>query len=773
MARAANALLARFSNVLTGNKDKAVLKGFEDPVEKGGSHTHHTRSMNASSLIPGKGDEPFRLQSPGSIFSPAEIDLLRKAQAFCESLYRDKSLPDGELLSSHVEGVAEILAGLRVDSDTLAAGVLHAVPGYLEGYEEELTTAFGSTVAHLVEGVRRVSRIQVLRSANSTDNIGNDNAQIEALRKMLLAMAEDIRVVIIALANRLQTMRYVAASNIAGRWEAAEVTLNIFAPLANRLGLWQVKWELEDLSFRITEPERYKKIAILLEETRRSREQYIALVVDKLQNELHQAGIKAQISGRPKHIYSIYRKMKRKGVGFEEIQDNRAVRILVDEVRDCYAALGVVHNLWVPIPKEFDDYIAKPKGNDYRSLHTAVIGPEGKVVEVQIRTHEMHRHSEMGVAAHWRYKEGAKRDARYEEKIAWLRQILEWKNDVEGAGELAEHFKVALFEDSVYVLTPQGKVIALPKGATPVDFAYHVHSDLGHRCRGAKVDGIMVPLDYPLQNAQRVEIISIKQGGPSRDWLNPALGYIRSPRARTKVRQWFSSEMRTASLTQARALVEKELQRHGMTAMSLDKLAVEFKFTRLDSFLAAVARGDINARQLSAFLSGGTEPGLSAPETPVVKKQTLTSEFQGEVLVVGVDKLLTVLAKCCKPVPPDPIIGFVTRGRGITIHRASCANVSRLSGEGVARLVSTQWDLSKNASYAVEVEIQAQDRQGLLNDISSVLSREKIDVAATRAYSRDLNATMQFVIKIGNVNQLRRVLGLIAGVPGVISASRK
>jgi GTP pyrophosphokinase len=660
-----------------------------------------------------------------------------------------------------------------VDSDTLAAGVLHAVPGYLEGYEEELATAFGPTVAHLVEGVRRVSRIQGLRSASSTDNIGNGSAQIEVLRKMLLAMAEDIRVVIIALADRLQTMRYVVASNIAGRWEAAEVTLNIFAPLANRLGLWQVKWELEDLSFRITEPERYKKIATLLEETRRSREQYIALVVDKLQNELHQAGIKAQITGRPKHIYSIYRKMKRKGVDFKEIQDTRAVRILVDEVRDCYAALGLVHNLWVPIPKEFDDYIAKPKGNDYRSLHTAVIGPEDKVVEVQIRTHEMHRHSEMGVAAHWRYKEGAKRDARYEEKIAWLRQILEWKNDVEDAGELAEHFKVALFEDSVYVLTPQGKVIALPKGATPVDFAYHVHSDLGHRCRGAKVDGIMVPLDYPLQNAQRVEIISIKQGGPSRDWLNPALGYIRSQRARTKVRQWFSSEMRTASLTQARALVEKELQRHGMTAMSLDKLAVEFKFARLDSFLAAIARGDINARQLSAFLSGEPEPGLSVSEAPLIKKQTLTSELQGDVLVVGVDKLLTVLAKCCKPVPPDPIIGFVTRGRGITIHRVGCANVSRLSGEGVARLISTQWDLSKDASYVVEVEIRAQDRQGLLNDIVSVLSREKIDVVATRAHSRDLNAIMQFVIKIGNVDQLRRVLGLIAGVPGVISASRK
>lgn len=728
--------------------------------------------MSDSSSIYEKVDEPFWFEFLGPIFSPTEIDLVRRARDFCEPLYTDKSLPNGELLSSHVDGVAAILAGLRVDSDTLAAGMLHAVPGCLDGYEEKLGTAFGPTITHLVESVRRVGRIEVLRS-ESVASMEGGGGQVEALRKMLLAMAEDIRVVIIALADRLQTMRYAAASNIAGRLEAAEATLNIFAPLANRLGLWQVKWELEDLSFRITEPERYKKIATLLEETRRSREQYIALVVDKLQSELQRAGIKAQVTGRPKHIYSIYKKMKRKGVDFKEIQDNRAVRILVDEIRDCYASLGLVHNLWAPIPKEFDDYIAKPKSNDYRSLHTAVIGPEDKVVEVQIRTHEMHRHSEMGVAAHWRYKEGAKRDARYEEKIAWLRQILEWKNDVEDAGELAEHFKVALFEDSIYVLTPQGRVIALPKGSTPVDFAYHVHSDLGHRCRGAKVDGVMVPLDYHLQNAQRVEIISIKRGGPSRDWLNPALGYIRSQRARAKVRQWFSSEARTASITQARTLVEKELQRHGMTAMSLEKLAAEFKFARLDSFLAAVARGDINARQLSAFLSGETDSGLFVSETPVIKKQALTAEPQGGVLVVGVDKLLTALAKCCKPVPPDPIIGFITRGRGITIHRAGCANVSRLSSESAARLVSAQWDLSKGASYAVEVEIRARDRQGLLNDISGILSRERIDVVATRAHSRDLNATMQFVIRIATADQLRRVLGLIGGVPGVISASRK
>ncbi|MDQ3187073.1 MAG: bifunctional (p)ppGpp synthetase/guanosine-3',5'-bis(diphosphate) 3'-pyrophosphohydrolase, partial [Pseudomonadota bacterium] len=604
------------------------------------------------------------------------------------------------------------------------------------------------------------------------------SAQIEALRKMLLAMAEDIRVVIIALGDRVQTIRYVAASSIPGRVEIAHETLDIFAPLANRLGLWQMKWELEDLSFRIIEPERYKKIAGLLEDTRISRERYIAQVVDKLQRELQQTGIQAEVTGRPKHIYSIHKKMKRKDVDFKEIHDARAVRILVNDVKDCYAALGMVHNLWVPIPKEFDDYIARPKGNDYRSLHTAVIGPEDKVIEVQIRTHEMHRHSEMGVAAHWRYKEGARRDAKYEEKIAWLRQILEWKNDIDDAEELAEHFKIALFQDSVYVLTPQGRVIALPKGSTPVDFAYHVHTDLGHHCRGAKVDDVMVPLDYPLQNAQRVEIISAKQGGPSRDWLNPALGYLKSHRARSKVRQWFSAHKRDDSLIQGRTLVEKEFQRHGMTALALDKLAAEFRFAKVDAFLAAVGRGDITSRQLEAFLSGKAEPAVptvttvAEPELPPSRKAI--SQSEGGVLIAGVDKLLTILAKCCKPAPPDPIIGFVTHGRGITIHRQGCASVSRLSAQSAERLVAADWDASKGvASYPVDVEIEAQDRTGLLSDIFAVLLREKINVTATHAQSRDLTAMMQFTLKITGLAQLRRVLGLIQNVPGVMSASRK
>ncbi len=735
-------------------------------------------SADLSVAIDGK-DELSWLESVLSMLpmsSPDDIEILRHALEFSQPLYAGKYLSTGESVSQHVRRTVPVLASLRVDGDSLVAGILQFVPEYLQGYRDQFLTEFNPTVAHLVEGVSRMGRIRTLGIKDEGGG-ADRSAQVEGLRKMLLAMAEDIRIVIVALADRVQTMRYVAANSIPRRVEIAHETFDIFSPLANRLGLWQIKWELEDLSFRILEPERYKKIAKLLEDTRITREHYIALVVDKLQRELQQTGIKAEVTGRPKHIYSIHKKMKHKELDFKEIHDARAVRVLVNDVKDCYAALGAVHNLWTPIPKEFDDYIARPKGNDYRSLHTAVIGPENKVVEVQIRTYEMHRHSEMGVAAHWRYKEGAKRDARYEEKIAWLRQILEWKNDIEDTGELAEYFKIALFQDSVYVLTPQGRVIALPKGSTPIDFAYHVHTDLGHHCRGAKVDDVMVPLDYPLQNAQRVEIISVKQGGPSRDWLNSALGYLKSNRTRSKVRQWFSGQEREDSLAQGRALVEKELQRHGMTSMGLDKLAAKFKFAKLDAFLVAVARGEINSRQLAAVLSGKPEP--VAASTPTADSSGLLTgkksgaQQSGGILIVGVDKLLTTLAKCCKPAPPDPIIGFVTRGRGITIHRQNCSSLSRLSQESAERLIAADWDSSKGASYPVDIEIEALDRQGLLRDISNILSREKINVTATHTRSRDVTAAMRFTIKITGLKQLNRVLVLIQGVPGVISALRK
>jgi GTP pyrophosphokinase len=594
-------------------------------------------------------------------------------------------------------------------------------------------------------------------------------AQLEALRKMLLAMVQDVRVVLIKLADHLQELRYLAKNGDPGqRREAAELTRDIFAPLANRLGVWQLKWELEDLALRILEPETYKRIARLLDEKRVDRERYIENVIALLRAELARAGIAAEVTGRPKHIFSIYKKMMLKSIDFESLYDVRAVRILVGDIKNCYAALGLVHNLWSPIPKEFDDYIAKPKSNNYRSLHTAVTGPEGKAVEVQIRTHEMHQHSELGVAAHWRYKEGARRDKSYDEKIAWLRQILDWKDEVADANELAEQFKTGLFEDTVYVLTPQGRVIDLPKGATPVDFAYHVHTELGHRCRGARVDGAMVPLNTPLHNGQQVEIIAAKQGGPSRDWLNPQLGYLKSQGARTKVRQWFNRQNHEADVAQGRTVLDKELQRHGMTGINLDKLAADLGHPRLNDFLAALGRGEIGPKMMQDALRGDAQPAEPAEASPVARRPRAAN--RGSVLVVGIDKLLTVPAKCCKPAPPEPIIGFVTRGRGISVHRADCASVRRLDPE---RRVTAEWGDATGATFPVDIEVEAMDRTGLLRDISEVLSRERINVTATNTASRDLSARMRFTLEVANLEQLQRALQLIREVRGVMRAARR
>ena len=444
----------------------------------------------------------------------------------------------------------------------------------------------------------------------------------------------------------------------------------------------------------------------------------------------------------------------------------RAVRVLVDDLKDCYAALGLVHQLWSPIPKEFDDYIAKPKGNNYRSLHTAVIGPEGKSVEVQIRTHEMHQSSELGVAAHWRYKEGARQQKGYDEKIAWLRQVLDWKEEVKDAGDLAEQFRTGLFDDTIYVFTPQGKVVDLPKGATPVDFAYHVHTELGHRCRGAKVDGVLAPLNTVLRNGQQVEVTTVAQGGPSRDWLNPQLGFIKSTSARSRVRQWFNRLNYDADVAQGRAMLEKELQRNGLTALNLDKLATEQGYDKLSDFLADIGRGDVGPKRL---LDALRPPPAVEPEPEIVQPRKPRATGGG-VLVVGVDKLLTVPAKCCKPAPPEAIVGFVSRGRGVTVHRATCSNVKRLALE---RIVVAEWGVASGATFPVEVEIEALDRTGLLRDISEVFTRERANVTATNTLTRDMLARMRFTLEIVNLDQLKRVLAMIREVKGVLRAARR
>ncbi|MEP7085286.1 MAG: bifunctional (p)ppGpp synthetase/guanosine-3',5'-bis(diphosphate) 3'-pyrophosphohydrolase, partial [Betaproteobacteria bacterium] len=554
---------------------------------------------------------------------------------------------------------------------------------------------------------------------------------------------------------------------------------------ANRLGVWQMKWELEDLSLRALEPEAYKSIAEALDERRHDRESYIRKVMALLAQELAAAGIHPDVAGRPKHIYSIYKKMQRKGAGIDALYDIRAVRVLVEDVKDCYAALGVVHNLWTPLPSEFDDYIARPKPNDYRSLHTAVIGPEGKPLEVQIRTFEMHQHSEYGVAAHWRYKESGRSEraqpkagAKFDDKIAWLRQILDWKKDVAGPGEWLEQFKTSLFEDTIYVFTPQGKVIDLPKGSTPVDFAYQIHSNLGHRCRGAKVNGAMVPLNTPLHNGQRVEVITIKEGGPSRDWLNPELGYLVSNRGRTKVRQWFKALELEGDIAAGRATLEAELKREGFSekrALNLEDVAREAGIPKLDDFFAAVAHGDLNSRQVQHAIRATAKLSDAPPpdEDVVVARQSKSTGSGSGILIVGVDKLMTGLGKCCKPAPPDPIIGFVTRGKGITIHRQSCPNVARMKVTSPERLITSDWGTPRDEVFPVDIEVESIDRQGLLRDISEVFSREKINVTAVNTLSKNMQARMFFTVEVASLTQLKRALQLVEEVKGVLSAGRR
>lgn len=681
------------------------------------------------------------------------------------------SLPTGETALAHAHATADIVRSLDLDHEAVAAALLAPL---LRAHAEAARTIreqFGATVLELVEGVVRMGEIGSLSSrAMATIRGEGQAAQLEALRKMLLAMVQDVRVVLIKLADHLQELRAIVKSgNLQQMSDCAELTRDIFAPLANRLGVWQLKWELEDLALRVLDPGSYKRIARLLDEKRLDRERYIDHVVAVLKGEIMRAGIAAEVTGRPKHIASIHRKMQLKAIDFEGLYDVRAVRVLVRDVKDCYVVLGIVHSLWSPLPKEFDDYIAKPKANNYRSLHTAVIGPEGKSVEVQIRTYDMHQHSELGVAAHWQYKEGRRLDKGYQDKIAWLRQVLEWKDEVRDAGEFAEQFRTGLFEDSVYVFTPQGRVVDLPKGSTAIDFAYHVHTELGHRCRGAKVDGVMVPLNTPLANGQQVEILAAKQGGPSRDWLNPQLGFLKSPGARGKVRQWFNRQNLEADITQGRGLLEKELQRHGLTKMKLDQLAADMGYDKLNDLLSALGRGETGTKALHDVLTADkAQPGEAAEAPAIVTRKAKGAG--GGVLVVGVDKLMTTPAKCCRPAPPEPIVGFITRGRGVSVHRANCANLARLDP---ARHVEAEWGLATGATFPAEVVVEAVDRTGLLRDISEVLSRERVNVIATRSSSTDLAARMRFTVEITDLGQLQRVLALIREVKGVVSADRR
>lgn len=662
---------------------------------------------------------------------------------------------------------ARLLSDLEAHPACIVVALLRALPW--EQLERlDLAQTFDPDVAAIARDMHRID-VTLPSILPGGSRLARDAQRMEGVRKLLLAMAQDIRVVIVALAERVWLMRVIGQRDPAEQLAVAHQTMDLYAPLANRLGVWHLKWELEDLSFRIIEPDTYKAIAKRLDERLVDRERYIEGLIRMLEQQLAANGITGQVQGRPKHIYSIVKKMRSKNLDFEGLYDVRAVRVIVDDVRDCYAVLGIVHNLWSPVSGEFDDYIARPKGNNYRSLHTAVIGPEGKAVEIQIRTREMHRDSELGIASHWRYKEGgARADRRFDERVAWLRQMLEWQKEVAHAATPGA--APAPVDDVIYVFTPQGRVIDLPLGATPVDFAYHVHTDLGHRCRGAKVDGAIVPLNQPLQNAQRVEIITVRQGGPSRDWLNPEYGYLKSSRALAKARQWFKQQHLEEDMAQGRIVLEKTLARMGKGQTNVERLAAQSGFSRVEDFLVALARGDISQRQIELLLDPLAQPA-EAEVPPAVRP---AHETGGEgILVLGVTNIATFMAKCCKPVPPEPIVGFVTRGRGVSIHRTNCRSLAALTTNQWQRMIPASWGKTTHGVFSVDLAVDAVDRKGLLRDISETLTREHINVTAVNTQSRGDRARMRFTVQIDSLDQLARALKALQGISGVEAAYRQ
>jgi GTP pyrophosphokinase len=687
--------------------------------------------------------------------SQADRVLLARALDVAEPLYAGQVLSTGEPTWAHALGLAGNLAAIGLDAAGRAAGLLFAAPKHLDGLDK-LREEFGEEIAGLAAGVEKLYQLRVATR-------GSPAEQNEVLRKMVLGMVEDVRVVLIRLASRTQTLRWFAKNESAEKLSYAKETLDIYSPLANRLGVWQLKWEMEDLSFRYLEPELYKRIARMLDGKRVERERYIADTISVLSSEIKKMEIAAEITGRPKHLYSIWNKMRNKAVDFDEVYDVRALRAIVPEIKDCYAVLGVVHNLWAPIPREFDDYISRPKGNLYQSLHTAVIGPGGKTLEVQIRTEAMHRQAEYGIAAHWRYKEAGKpvrAQGAFEDKVAWLRELLAWRDEIADWGKTSRQ---ARLDDTVYVLTPQGKVVDLQAGATPVDFAYALHTDLGHRIRGAKVDGQMVPLDTPLASGQRVEIVAAKSGGPSRDWLNAERGFVRTHRARHKIRQWFNLKALAETVATGRAKVEKELKRIGAGQANLEELAARLGFKKPDELFAAVARDEVNLRQLRV--------DVPVVEPQIEKKKKAKSSEKGSVLIVGMDSLMTQLARCCKPVPPDPTRGFITRGKGVSVHREDCSSLKRLAERDPERLIETAWGKGEG-SYAVDMTVTAADRRGLLRDIGDALAREKINVSAVRTQNRDELAFMRFTFEIADLAQLKRAFTAVRALKGVIRVAR-
>ena len=744
-------------------------------------------------------DDEFNALAAGMVGEDSA--LLRRALDWLEPQVRDRVTASGEPVLGHAAGTARVLAAMQTDAPTRAAALLIAAPaGDSPGQADAVSAAFGPEVGRLVQGTRALLRLGTI-AGGASQAAADSAAQKEMLRKMLLAMAADLRIVLIRLASRLQTLRWHAASKVPCDPAFARETLDLYAPLANRLGIWQVKWEMEDLAFRFTDPARYKEIASLLEEKRVERETFITQTIDTLTSSLAKMGITAEVSGRPKHIYSIWNKMRNKHVDFSQLFDLRALRVIVEDERACFAALGLVHELWIPIPEEFDDYISRPKPNGYRSLHTVVADASARPFEVQIRTRAMHEFAEHGMAAHWRYKEAGARggqvsaSGQYDRQLSWMRQLLAWNNEATRAAPIeddaasggsasakqdvrsAKAKGTGAEEDRIYVLSPQARVIELPAGSTAVDFAYYLHSDLGHRCRGARIDGQMVPLQTPLQTGQTVEVIAAKSGGPSRDWLNPQLGFLASARARAKVRAWFNAIELQQRITQGQALVEKELQRLGKTAVNLEHLAQQLGFARADDLYVAAAKEEFSLRQIDAVFQPQQPEQELRPEEFVShapRPDSVTQSGKSGVLVVGVGSLMTQLARCCRPAPPDDIRGFVTRGRGVSIHRADCPSYAALVARQPERVIDVAWGVTTGATvYPVDLIIHAQDRPGLLRDLSEVFSRLRLNVIGVNTQSKASLAHMGFTVEIHDGAELSRAISALSDVAGVISALRR
>src|SRR5215210_5989006 len=682
-------------------------------------------------------------------YPQADLDAVGRALDLAVEAHAGQRRASGEPYVVHPIASAQILADLGLDPVAIEAALLHDVPEDTEYSLSDIEERFGAEVARLVDGVTKLSKFSTHTHEQQ--------------------LAEDIRVVLIKLADRLHNMRTLYGLPSEKQLRIARQTMEIYAPLAERLGIWQIKWELEDLAFKVLEPERFRELAGLLDTRRKGREGYIERAIAELRPKLEASGIQADLQGRPKHIFSIYKKMQRKSAEFGEIYDVYAIRILVDEVRDCYAALGIVHALWRPIPGQFDDYIAVPKNNLYQSLHTAVIALDGKPLEIQIRTHQMHQVSEVGIAAHWRYKEGSKSDREYDAKLAWLRQLMDWQRDVSDATEFVEGIKLDIFQDQVFVFTPKGDIKDLPAGATPLDFAYRIHTDVGHRTIGAKVNNRLVPLDYRLKNGDIVEIVTTKgEHGPSRDWMN----VVRTSHAREKIRQWFKRKDRDENIVHGKESLERELRRLARTSFSavggdrIVEVARQYNFEQVDDFFAAIGYGAISAQQVVMRL-GVVDDGQTALPTiaPVAPART------GGVRVKGVGDLLVRFARCCHPIPGDPIVGFITRGKGVTVHLHSCPTV--INEREIGRLIEVEWEAAPAETYPIAIRVEAYDRTGLLNDITQVVAENKVNIlAASVNVSPDHTAIVTATLQVASVSQLARVMGRIEGLKDVINVQR-